>query len=1177
VAINPIAGDLTGAGNVFVEAVKVYDGITSIHGTGTTTGTTLVTSTINTDNTNFLGNTGTTNASSIAATLLAGNSANPTPRILAGVEIRNNSTTTALDVNVQTAATPTAQQRGWDLSTFRYGSSTAANREAGVLTLRSKAGVTISDHIGDGFTVGTSTQDMRYWAFGASATGRSQWSYRIVAGADTSGANPLATSSAAATNGNVTLAARTGVTTSTSNNGGTSNGAMVRTGTGSIAVAAAGNIAFNSTDAVIYSAGAGSILPVDQTFSPPQFSVGQISNFNVGFPTRGGDVSLSAGGSIRGFGTGGTSAPSTQLINDWLYRQGTLDASGNYAMTNTTDIGWFILYPEFRQGVGTLGGGNVRVTAGGNIEGLSVSAPTTARLSVPASGYTPSAPDPSRLSVNGGGNIDVTAGGDIKGGMFFVAKGKGWLTAGGKLTDNSPPTTLLTAGDNAKALNPILALSDGTFSVRSGGDATIETVLNPTLIGQATNNKSPTERTSYFMTYTPGAAVSLQSVSGDVAFSNNTTVIDNVNSSSTQGVTSSDKEGVNIYPGTLKAQALQGDLTVKNRFRMAPAADGDLELLAANAVTINGTINVWDINAAKLPSVTSPASSLSTATGGVLAGLDGFNGSIAHSDTLLHVNDADPVRIVARSGDITGVGSGTSSLSVLGYFPKPVMMQAGRDIRDAWVVAQNLRTADVSRLDAGRDLVFATLRDASGNPSSGNSGRIELGGPGRLEVSAGRSVDLGNSAGIVTRGNLRNPFLAETGASVQVVAGTAATLDTAAFLNDYVKSASLPSGINYKSDLTAFVRNELKNNAFTDEQALSAFSSLARERQVVFARQVFASEFQRYYLATDGVRLGENFRPQLTAYMRTLKANPGLSENDAVTQFLALDPVAADRSRFVYDVLFAELKATGRAASGGGGSYDRGYTGIVNAGLGGPLQRSGDLNLYYSQIKTETGGGIDLVVPGGLVNAGLASVSGLSKTASELGIVSVSGGSVRAMVRDDFQVNQSRVFTLGGGDIMLWSSEGNIDAGKGSKTSAAAPPPKLVVDKQGNVKLDVTNSVAGSGIGVLLGRAGIAPGDVDLIAPKGEVNAGDAGIRSAGNLNIAAVRVVGADNIQVGGASTGVPAAPASVGISGTSGLSNSAAESSRATDQALRSFAGPQAAAFRESILSVEVIGLGE
>jgi hypothetical protein len=49
------------------------------------------------------------------------------------------------------------------------------------------------------------------------------------------------------------------------------------------------------------------------------------------------------------------------------------------------------------------------------------------------------------------------------------------------------------------------------------------------------------------------------------------------------------------------------------------------------------------------------------------------------------------------------------------------------------------------------------------------------------------------------------------------------------------------------------------------------------------------------------------------------------------------------------------------------------------------------------------------------------------------------------------------------------------------------------------------------------------------------------------------------------------------VGISGTSGLSNSAAESSRATDQALRSFAGPQAAAFRESILSVEVIGLGE
>ncbi len=44
---------------------------------------------------------------------------------------------------------------------------------------------------------------------------------------------------------------------------------------------------------------------------------------------------------------------------------------------------------------------------------------------------------------------------------------------------------------------------------------------------------------------------------------------------------------------------------------------------------------------------------------------------------------------------------------------------------------------------------------------------------------------------------------------------------------------------------------------------------------------------------------------------------------------------------------------------------------------------------------------------------------------------------------------------------------------------------------------------------------GVEPGDVDLIAPEGVVDAGDAGIRSSGNLNIAATQVLNADNISV--------------------------------------------------------------
>jgi hypothetical protein len=52
---------------------------------------------------------------------------------------------------------------------------------------------------------------------------------------------------------------------------------------------------------------------------------------------------------------------------------------------------------------------------------------------------------------------------------------------------------------------------------------------------------------------------------------------------------------------------------------------------------------------------------------------------------------------------------------------------------------------------------------------------------------------------------------------------------------------------------------------------------------------------------------------------------------------------------------------------------------------------------------------------------------------------------------------------------------------------------------------------------------------LDLYAPKGEINAGDAGIKSLGNAFLGAARFVGADNLAVGGVAVGAPP-PASTG-----------------------------------------------
>jgi len=121
-------------------------------------------------------------------------------------------------------------------------------------------------------------------------------------------------------------------------------------------------------------------------------------------------------------------------------------------------------------------------------------------------------------------------------------------------------------------------------------------------------------------------------------------------------------------------------------------------------------------------------------------------------------------------------------------------------------------------------------------------------------------------------------------------------------------------------------------------------------------------------------------------------------------------------------------------------------------------------------------------------------------------------------------VGTSRIFTLHGGNEIIWSTDGNIDSGASPKTVQSAPPTRVLVNPQSaNVQTDLAGLATGGGIGVLASLADVAPGNVDLIAPAGVVNAGEAGIRATGNLNIAAVQVLNASNISVGGQSAGLP------------------------------------------------------
>ncbi|NJM39209.1 MAG: hypothetical protein HC845_15915, partial [Akkermansiaceae bacterium] len=110
--------------------------------------------------------------------------------------------------------------------------------------------------------------------------------------------------------------------------------------------------------------------------------------------------------------------------------------------------------------------------------------------------------------------------------------------------------------------------------------------------------------------------------------------------------------------------------------------------------------------------------------------------------------------------------------------------------------------------------------------------------------------------------------------------------------------------------------------------------------------------------------------------------------------------------------------------------------------------------------------------------------------------------------------------------------------------------------------------------------AGTKKSNVDLIAPTGTIDAGDAGIQASGNISISAPRVVGADNISSGGKSSGVPAAaPSTPSIGAVTAATNAnAATSSTPNNTTNANQKSTEVPKLDDalSLITVEVIGYG-
>jgi filamentous hemagglutinin family protein len=969
------------------------------------------------------------------------------------------------------------------------------------------------------------------------------WGYRIAAGADMASADALAS-------GASVVALQLGA------------GARVRTGTADIDLSSSGDIRLGD-GAAIYAAGwdIGLSSQLEEALAPAILGLTAYDffvNFLDGgqFPVGGGTVTVAAGGDLVAAATPGQ-------VSAWLPRIGSGQFSPLPLYTKTAfgaiPTHWALAFREFRNGIGSFGGGNLRIGVGGNVTNALLAAPTTGRVTDGVVADTTTFPgrfifQPSERTTEilGGGDLDLRSGGELIGGQLVIGRGTAQVrTAGGSGAGGAPAFYLG---------------GDATVDWISGGSVTLGGLTDPTVVALSATQLQYMDLISSavtttedfdnrFFTYTDGSRVALSSLGGDVTF------------------TAAGFGG--FLPPGLTAAALGGDVNVvASRMEFYPGATATLKLLARDNISGNfppgseaTLFRQSDQDAATLPSVNRP---------------DLLPGAPLPAAVPVHTGDKVPNLIIARDGSIRSSPGAAGFWSM--EFAKPAILQAGTDISNLSVRVQHIANDALSSFQAGRDIVQGDLRDNTGRFKASDLRTFEIWGPGSAEFVALRNISLGTSGGIESIGDTKNAALVSEGAALRLLAGTGGEPAYDRFIEVYLSAA--PSA--YRDEVNEFLGDV--------DEARAGYATSSEKTGLIIGPGEYARELSEFLeergvavVAGDPVATFRSLDRSVQRILLTDVMFAELSEWGTA----AGTPDRADRLNYVraytaLDTLFALEEPLGeRAGAFAPGAIDQAIRSFLNitdaqaandaqVALFGTLfpqgEPRGDISLLLSQVQTLAGGDLSMLAPGGDINAGAADADIIDKEPADLGIVTAQGGDIRIAVDNDLLVNSTRAFALQG-DLLVWSSHGNIDAGKGAKTVTSVPSPVTRIDPvTGNTIIVFPPAVSGSG---LQGE------NAALFAPRGSVNAGDAGIRTSGDLTIGAVEIVGADNIDVGGVEIGfssaeavavAPPGAASASSAATKGMESEAGMLSEANEEGERTITGTEV-----TFISVEVLSFGD
>ena len=672
------------------------------------------------------------------------------------------------------------------------------------------------------------------------------------------------------------------------------------------------------------------------------------------------------------------------------------------------------------------------------------------------------------------------------------------------------------AGGQQYTSGPLFALGDAKIEVQAGGDIEVGSIFNPTLLAERLRTDIVD---TFFSTYSENSGITLSSLGGSVKLANDSAIVNSVYTT------------YSPIPSPVLSVSEAHALNVYPGSLSVRAWTGNIEIerpfvlfpqklgtfeLLAGKDIRSGSLKVGRVDVGQSDADPNLLPSAALPTGNYATGVLPLLNLTGNVHAPTPVHKDDPEP--ARIVAKEGDIVSSDGAPLFFHSPKPVYAEAGRDIRDVSFLIQNLRPHDVSVIKAGRD--FRLLTDFIDRTTGALIPQIDnilkVAGPGNLYLLTGRDIDLGAAVGIETVGNRENPALPKAGTSLTLMAGLKEQPNYAGFTERYLAQST-----DYRQELKRFMAARGFDVSGDDDSVLAAFRGMSLDHQLALLLDIYFTELRESGDAAAKAKAGGE----------------------------------ADWERF----------------------YARGFDAIETLFSG---KYQGDIKLFFSKIHTRAPADIRMLTPGGLINLGLSVKVAGQKSTDQLGVVTLQGGAIDMFADGDIQVNQSRAATLNGGDLTGWSSNGDIDAGAGSKADFAASKPKYKYDENGNRIPDEDPEISGNGI-FTDAPSGVVGGAIHLATPRGVINAGEAGIRSAGDLTLAANAVIGADNISAGGQATGVPTAPAVVtpdlgAASAAAGVSKTAEQSTESMSDKDKDKTAQNAGNQSVNLLSVDVLGFG-